>query len=71
MQPLYGALSAVCSSAGYTRCFGRTSVHLCASSLLNLAVPQDFFPLHDLGDPLFDGVGLEGFKSRADAFLLA
>ena len=24
-----------------------------------------------LSDPLFDGVGLAGFKSRADAFLLA
>ena len=27
-------------SAGYTRCFGRSSEHLCASSQLNLAVPQ-------------------------------
>ena len=25
----------------------------------------------DLGDPLFDGVGLAGFKNRANAFLLA
>ena len=26
---------------------------------------------NDLSDPVFDGVGLAGFKSRADAFLLA
>ena len=26
---------------------------------------------NDLSDPVFDGVGLEGFKSRANAFLLA
>ena len=35
-----------------------------------------FFPLsvslgNDLGDPIFDGVGLVGFKSRANAFLFA
>ena len=26
---------------------------------------------NDFRDPVFDGVGLEGFKSRANAFLLA
>ena len=26
---------------------------------------------NDLDDPVFDGVGLAGFKSRANAFLLA
>ena len=35
-----------------------------------------FIPLsvslwNDLGEPVFDGVGLAGFKSRANAFLLA
>ena len=35
-----------------------------------------FIPLtvslwNDLADPVFDGVGLAGFKSRANAFLLA
>ena len=35
------------------------------------------FPSHavslwnGLGDPVFDGVGLAGFKSKANAFLLA
>ena len=37
---------------------------------------RSFVPLsvslwNDLGDPVFDGVGLAGFKSRANAFLLA
>ena len=34
---------AVCAGAGYTRRRDRASVHLCASSLQNLAVPQDFY----------------------------
>ena len=40
----YGALPsyAVCASAGYTRCSGRTSVNLCASSLQNPAGPVLF-----------------------------
>ena len=42
----------------------------------NLAVPHDFcFILsvlwNDLADPVFDGVGLVGFMSKANAFLLA
>ena len=37
---------------------------------------RTFIPLsvslwNDLSDPVFDGVGLTGFKSRANAFLLA
>ena len=32
---------AVCASAGYTRCSGRTSVYSRASSVQNLAVPHD------------------------------
>ena len=37
---------------------------------------RSFVPLsvslwNDLSDPVFDGVGLAGFKSRANAFLLA
>ena len=35
---------------GYTRCSGRSSVHLCTASLQNLAVQQDFYSL--LGVPL-------------------
>ena len=37
---------------------------------------RSFVPLsvslwNDLSDPVFDGVGLAGFKSRANSFLLA
>ena len=33
--------------------------------------PQSVFLWNDLTEPVFDGVGLPGFKSRANAFLLA
>ena len=39
-----------CASAGYTRCSGRTSVHLCTASLQNLAVQHDFYS--PIGVPL-------------------
>ena len=57
---------------GFTRRCDRTSVHLCTSSQYR----RTFIPLsvslwNDLSDPVFDGVGLAGFKSRANAFLLA
>ena len=60
----------------YTRRCDRISVHLWASSLQNLAVPQDFYlvvsiSVNGLGDPVFDGVGVTGFKTRANAFSLA
>ena len=49
-----------------------TSEYSCASSLMNIAVPKDFYYLsvslwNDLGDAVFD-VGLFGFKSRANSF---
>ena len=52
------------------------SVHLCTASLQNLAVQQDFYSLsvslwNDLANPVFDGVRLACFKSRANASLLA
>ena len=34
-------------------------------------VPLSVSLWNDLSDPMFDGVGLAGFKSRANAFLLA
>ena len=47
MHPLYGALNscAVCAGEGYTCRCDCTSVHLCAPSLQNLAVPQNFYYL--------------------------
>ena len=79
MHPLYGALpvpyvpvrvtlGAVISHR-YTyappRC--RTSQYL---RTLNFN-PRAVSLWNDLSDPVFDGVGLGGFKSRANAFLLA
>ena len=57
------------------RCSRRTSVHLCAFLLSNLAVTPEFYsslsvPLERFANPVFDGVGLAGFNSRANAFLL-
>ena len=58
-----GALLAHCHSFAPPRC--RTSQYV-----------RNFVPLsvslwNDLSDPVFDGVGLAGFKSRANALLLA
>ena len=66
----------ICAHVGYPLCSGHTSVHLCTAWLQNLAVQQDFYspldvPLEHLANPVFDGVELAGFKSRANAFLLA
>ena len=66
---------AECASAIYTWCSGRTSVYLYDTSLQNLAlthlIPISLFPWSDLGDSVFDGVEVAGFKIRANAFLLA
>ena len=82
MYPLYGAVPcAICDSAGYTQCFGYTSVCFCTSPQ-NLSVLQDFYSLlnisvegkFDVGlplDPVFDVVGLTGLKNRVNASLLA
>ena len=56
------------------RCFPLSSVHFCVS-VQNLAVSTSGLLIlcqylwgNNLGDPLFDGVGLVGFKSRANVF---
>ena len=44
----------------------------CRTSLYHrIFIPLSVSVWNDLGDPVFDGVGLAGFKSRANAFLLA
>ena len=44
----------------------------CRTSHYHLTfIPLSVSLWNDLGDPLFDGMGLAGFKSRAYAFLLA
>ena len=42
-----------------------------ASQYLRTFVPLSVFLWNDLSDSVFDGVGLAGFKSRANAFLMA
>ena len=54
------------------RCTGRTSIYLCAASLQDLAVSREFYSVFfsvPLADRVFDGVGLAGFKSRANSIL--
>ena len=48
---------------GPPRC--KTSQHSRTFILLSVSL------WNDLGDPVFDGVGLAGFKSRANVFLMA
>ena len=45
MHPHYGAIPVPNVPVRFicTRCFGRTSIYLCASSLQDLAGPQDFY----------------------------
>ena len=50
-----GTLMARCRTSQYRRTFIHLSVSL----------------WNDLGDPVFDSVGLAGFKSRANTFLFA
>ena len=77
MHHLNGALPGSCVLVRVTRRGpGRTSVYLCAALLQNLAYRMTFIHLSvslwsNLADPVFDGVGLAGFKSRANAFLLS
>ena len=65
----------VWASAGYTRCSGRRSVHLCAASLQNLAVPQDFYspcsvPLEWSCWPCIRWWGAGGFQEQSQCFLI-
>ena len=45
--------------------------HCRTSQYCRTFVPLSVSLWNDLSDPVFDGVGLAGFKSRANAFLLA
>ena len=63
----------------YTQCFGFTDAHRYTYKpprCRTWAVPQDCYYhlvslLDNLADSVFDGVGLAGFKSKANIFLLA
>ena len=75
MHPLHGALPGPYVPERVTRDALIAHRYTYASPCLqDLAVPLDFyFPLRvplERYYPIFDGVGLAGFKSRANAFLL-
>ena len=77
MHPLYGTLPVPCVAARVT--CGAVIAHRYTYAPPRCRTSQygrTFIPLsvslwNDLSDPVFDGVGLAGFKSRANAFLLA
>ena len=77
MHPLYGAIPVPYVPVRVTR--GAVIAHRytyaprrCRTSqYLRTFIPLSVSLWSDLSDPVFDGVRLAGFKSRADAFLLA
>ena len=77
MHPLCGALHVPYVPVWVTR--GAMIAHRFTYASPRCRISQyrrTFIPLsvslwNDLSDPVFDGVGLAGFKSRANAFLLA
>ena len=77
MHPLSGALRLLSVPAHVTR--GALVAHrhsfappLCRTSQYRRTfVPLSVSLWNDLSDPVFDGVGLASFKSRANPFLLA
>ena len=77
MHPLYGALLVLYVPVWVTR--GAVIIHqytYVPPGCRTLQYRCTFIPLSvslwkDLTEPVFDGVGLAGFKSRANAFLLA
>ena len=77
MHRLSGALSLLYVPARVTRGALVAHRHSFAPSRCRASqYRRSFLPLsvslwNDLSDPVFDGVGLAGFKSRANAFLLA
>ena len=77
MHPLYGAPRSVYVPMRVTR--GAVIAHRCISApprcitsqYRRTSIPLSVSLRNDLSDSVFDGVGLAGFKSRANAFLLS
>ena len=77
MHPLYGALPVPYVTVRLTR--GAVIAHRytyapprCRTSQYRpTLIPWSVSLWNDLSDPVFDGVGLAGFKSKVNAFLLA
>ena len=77
LHHLYGALPAphvpvrVTRSAMIAHKYTYAPPHCRTSQYLRTFIALSVSLWNDLGNPVFDGVGLAGFKSRANAFLLA
>ena len=77
MHPLYGALPMpyvpvrVTRGAVIVHCYTYAPPRCRTSQYHRTFVPFSVSLWNDLSDPVFDGVGLAGFKSRANAILLA
>ena len=76
MHPLNGALPLPYVPGRVSRCALVAHRHSFAlprcriSQYRRTFVPISVSLWNDLSDPVFDGVGLAGFKSRANAFIL-
>ena len=77
VHPLYGALPVPYVPVRVTRGVVITHRYTYAnprcrtSQYRRTFIPLSLSQYNDLSDPVFNGVGLAGFKSRANAFLLA
>ena len=74
MLPLYGALPVtvrVTRGAVIAHRYTYAPPRCRTSQYRRTFIPWSVSPWNHLSDPVFDGVGLSGFKSRANAFLLA
>ena len=77
MHPLCGALLVPYVPVRVTRCtliqhrITYSPPRCRTSQYRRTFIPLSVSLWNDLVDPVFDGVGLEGFKSRSNAFLLA
>ena len=70
MHPLNGALPGPYVTVRVT-CGALASLQKLTVAYLRTFVPLSVSLWNDLADPVFDGVGLAIFKSRANAYLLA
>ena len=77
MNPLYGALPVpyvpvrVTGGAVIAHRYTYAPPRCRTSQYRRTLIPWSVSLWNDLSDPLFDGVGLAGFKSKVNAFLLA
>ena len=74
LHPLYGALSVpvrVTRGAVIAHRYTYAPPRCRTSQYSRPFIPFSVSLWNDLSEPVFDGVGLAGFKSRANAFLLA